>query len=236
VPHDVWGYDVASPPVLFDLERNGRRIPAVGQASKMGWFYVHDRNNGELLLKSAAFVPQQNMFAHATQEGVRIYPGVLGGVNWSPAAVDEANGLAFVAAMHWPVRYTLHITPADGDKPTIRYSALEPIDESRWGLVSAIDLATGQIRWQHQTPDPLVGGVLATAGGLVFIGEGNGQLDAIDAASGKLLWQYQCNAGANAPPISYEIDGVQYVAIAAGGNQIFGFKQGDTLQVFALGK
>lgn len=236
VPHDVWGYDVASPPVLFDLERSGKRIPAVGQASKMGWFYVHDRNNGELLLKSAAFVPQQNMFAHATQEGVRIYPGVLGGVNWSPTAVDEGNGLAFVAAMHWPVRYTLHVTPADGDKPAIRYSALEPIDESRWGLVSAIDLATGQIRWQHQTPDPLVGGVLATAGGLVFTGEGNGQLDAIDAASGKLLWQYQCNAGANAPPISYEIDGVQYVAIAAGGNQIFGFKQGDTLQVFALGK
>jgi len=236
VPHDMWGYDVASPPVLFDLERGGKRIPAVGQASKLGWFYVHNRDTGELLLKSDAYVPQDNMFAHATPEGTRIHPGVLGGVNWSPAAVDEAQGLAYVAAMHWPVRYTLHVTPAAGDKPAIRYSSLEPIDEARWGLLSAIDLNTGHLRWQHKTPDPLVGGVLATAGGLVFSGEGNGNLDALDAATGTLLWQNKGDAGVNAPPITYEIDGVQYVAVAAGGNQIFGFKQGDTLRVFALGK
>jgi glucose dehydrogenase len=236
VPHDVWGYDVASPPMLFDIERNGKRIPAVGQASKLGWFYVHNRETGELLMKSEAFVPQDNMFAHATEQGVRIHPGVLGGVNWSPAAVDQGAQTAYVAAMHWPVRYTLHMTPADGDKPAIRYSALEPIDEARWGLLSAIDLSTGKLRWQHRTPEPLVGGVLATAGGLVFTGEGNGNLDAVDAASGKVLWQYKSDAGVNAPPMTYEVDGVQYVAVAAGGSQIFGFKQGDELRVFALGR
>jgi len=234
VPHDVWGYDVASSPVLFELQRDGKRIPAVGQASKLGWFYVHNRDTGELLLKSDAFVPQSNMFAHASPEGSRIYPGVLGGANWSPVAVDEANGLAFVAAMHWPVRYTLHITPATGDKPEIRYSQVEPIDEERWGLLSSVDLKTGHLRWQHKTPEPLVSGVLATAGGLLFTGEGNGNFDALDAASGELLWQYKCEAGANAPPITYEVDGVQYIAVAAGGNQIFGFKQGDTLMVFTL--
>lgn len=234
VPHDVWGYDVASPPVLFDLQRGGKTVPAVGQASKLGWFYVHNRETGELLLKSEAFVPQQNMFTHATEQGERIYPGVLGGVNWSPAAVDQAAQTAYVAAMHWPVKYTLHETPAGGDKPAIRYSALEPLDEPRWGLLSAIDLASGKLRWQHKTPDPLVGGVLATAGGLVFSGEGNGNLDALDAASGSVLWQYKSDAGVNAPPITYAVGDVQYIAVAAGGSQIFGFRQGDELRVFAL--
>ena len=82
----------------------------------------------------------------------------------------------------------------------------------------------------------MVGGVLATAGGLVFTGEGNGYFDAIDAESGELLWRFQCGAGVNAPPITYEVDGIQYVAVAAGGNAIFGFKQGDALVVFALPK
>lgn len=238
VPHDLWGYDVASPPVLFDLERDGKKIPAVGQASKLGWFYVHERETGKLLLKSDAFVPQANMFARATPEGVRIYPGVFGGSNWSPSAVDETSQTAFVAGIHWPVLYTLHedqtTAKADVVKPGIRYSSLEPTNEPHWGLLSAIDLKTGQIRWQHKTPDVLLGGVLATAGGLVFSGEGNGELDAFDAASGKLLWHFKSDAGVNAPPITYELDGVQYIAVAAGGNQIFGFTQGDALVVFAL--
>lgn len=234
VPHDVWGYDIASPPVLFDYQRGGKNIAAVGQASKVGWFYVHDRATGELLLKSEAFVPQSNLFAHATPEGVRVSPGVFGGVNWSPAAVDEARQQAFVAAMHMPVRYTLHETPASNGKLAIRYTTSEPIDEPKWGLLSSIDLQTGKIRWQQKTAEPMVGGVLATAGGLLFTGEGNGSFDAYDTANGKLLWQYQAEAGVNAPPITYQIDGVQYVAVAAGGNQIWGYKQGDGLMVFRL--
>jgi glucose dehydrogenase len=234
VPHDVWGYDIASPPVLFDYRRDGKTIPAVAQASKTGWFYVHDRATGELLLKSEAFVPQSNLFARATPEGTRIHPGVFGGVNWSPSAVDEARQQAFVAAMHMPVRYTLHETPAQDGKAAIRYTASEPIDEPKWGLLSSIDLQTGKIRWQQKTPEPLLGGVLATAGGLLFTGEGNGSFDAFDSDTGKLLWQYKTEAGVNAPPITYEIDGVQYVAVAAGGNQIWGYKQGDTLLVFKL--
>jgi len=234
VPHDVWGYDIASPPVLFDYRHDGKTIPAVGQASKTGWFYVHDRATGALLLKSEEFVPQSNMFARATAEGVRVHPGVFGGVNWSPAAVDEARQQAFVAAMHMPVRYTLHETPAADGKPAIRYTASEPTDEPKWGLLSSIDLQSGKIRWQQKTPEPLVGGVLATKGGLLFTGEGNGNFDAYDTDNGKLLWQYKAEAGVNAPPITYQIDGVQYVAVAAGGNQIWGYKQGDTLLVFRL--
>ena len=216
VPHDVWGYDLASPPVLFDYKREGKSIPAVGQASKTGWFYVHDRRSGELLRKSEAFVPQSNLFVPATREGTRVHPGVAGGVNWSPAAVDEATQTAYVAAMHMPIRYTLHEKPAQDGKPAIRYTVSEPIEEARWGLLSAIDLASGKLRWQHQTPEPLIGGVLATAGGLLFTGEGNGRFDAFDIRNGQLLWQYQADAGVNAPPITYAIAGVQYVAVNAG--------------------
>ena len=235
VPHDVWGYDVASPPVLFDQPTVQGIVPAVGQASKMGWFYVHDRRTGELLYKSEAFVPQENLFARPTPEGVRIAPGAIGGANWTPVALNPDSGLVYVAASHVPTRYSVRVIPATTDKPAVRYSALEPIDEPNWGTLTAISTHDkGRIRWQLKTENPLVGGVLATAGGLVFTGEGNGFLSAFDADSGELLWQFQCGAGVNAPPVSYEVDGVQYVAVAAGGNANFGFKQGGSLLVFAL--
>ncbi|MDX1915922.1 MAG: PQQ-binding-like beta-propeller repeat protein [Methylophilus sp.] len=234
VPHDLWGYDVASPPVLFDLQRDGKTIAAVGQAGKTGWFYVHDRATGELLYKSDAFVPQENMFKRATTSGIQVSPSVVGGVNWSPSALDEKNGLAFVSAIHWPAVYTLHEEPTSDGKDILHYTTLELSQGKRWGVLAGIDLNTGKLQWAHQTEEPLIGGVLATAGGLVFTGEGNGNMLAVDMATGHTLWSYRCEAGANAPPITYEIDGIQYVAIAAGGNQLFGFQQGDQLAVFAL--
>lgn len=236
VPHDLWGYDVASPPALFDIQINGEKVAAVGQASKTGWFYIHDRSTGKLLLKSEAFVPQENLFAKATKEGTRIFPGILGGSNWSPASVDQANQQVFVAGIHAPIKYTLHETPAKDGMPPIRYAASEPIEESRWGLLSAISLVDGKIRWQQRTEQPLIGGVLATAGGLVFMGEGNGNFNAYSTDSGSLLWQAKADAGVNAPPISYEINGIQYIAVAAGGSSIFGYKQGDNLLVYSLSK
>ncbi len=238
VPHDVWGYDVASPPVLFRWQGkvNGieRHVDAVGQASKTGWFYVHDRDTGELLLRSAPFVPQHNLFARATPDGVRIFPGVVGGSNWSPVAVDPTRGAVFIAGIHMPIRYTLRQSRGSEGKPALRYAALEPIEEPRWGLLSAIDLASGQLLWQQKTAEPLVGGVLATAAGLVFTGEGNGTFAAYDSDRGNQLWRFEAAAGVNAPPISYQIDGTQYVAVAAGGNQLFGYRQGDAIHVFKL--
>ena len=234
VPHDVWGYDLASAPILFDYKKDGKTIPAVGQASKLGWFYVNNRATGELLMKSEAFVPQKNLFAKATFDGVTLYPGILGGSNWSPAAIDEATQHAYVAAIHAPIRYTLHDAPGKEGAAPIRYAASEPADEPRWGVLSAIDLSTGKIAWQNKTEQPLVGGVLVTAGGLLFTGEGNGHFNAYDAANGHLLWQGSNEYGVNAPPITYQIDGEQYIAVAAGGSSIFGYKQGDHLLVYKL--
>ncbi len=236
VPHDVWGYDLASPPVLFDYVKDGKRIPAVGQASKTGWYFINDRSTGALLMKSEAFVPQKNLFAKATKEGTVLYPGILGGSNWSPSALDEENQLSFVAGIHAPIKYTLVDEPAKDGLPAIRYASSEPTQDPRWGLVSAIDLATGRIKWQVRTEQPLMGGVLATKGGLLFMGEGNGHFNAYNSHTGDLLWQTKVDAGVNAPPISYQIDGVQYVAVVAGGNAIFGFPSGDNIVVYSLAR
>lgn len=234
VPHDLWGYDVASAPVLFDLKRDGATIPALGQASKLGWYFVHDRRDGKLLMKSEAFVPQENMFKAPTKDGIVIAPGVGGGANWSPAAVDANSGAAYVAGMHLPTRYHTAELPAQDGKPAVTYYTFEPAKGPSWGTLSAIDTSTGKIRWQQKTNEPLVGGTLATAGGLVFTGEGNGEFSAFDAKTGTRLWQFNCGAGVNAPPISYEVDGHQYVAVAAGGSQIWGFRQGGAMVVFGL--
>jgi len=237
VPHDLWGYDVASPPVLFGLPTKEGNIPVVGQASKVGWFYVHDRQDGRLIYKSQPFVPQENLFARPTTEGVRIAPGAVGGSNWTPVSYNPESGLVYIAASHMPLKYTVKEIPVANGKPAVSYTMLEPLDEPTWGTLTAISTReNGRIRWQNKTENPLVGGVLATAGGLVFTGEGNGFLSAFDAETGDPLWQFQCGAGVNAPPISYEVDGTQYVAVAAGGNAVFGFKQGGALIVFALPK
>ncbi len=235
VPHDMWGYDVASPPVLFDVKREGQSIPAVGQAGKTGWFYVLNRRTGELLFKSDAYVPQQNMFQSPSKEGTVIYPGVLGGSNWSPVSLDPERRLVFIAGIHWPVTYSLHQLEGKNGEPGVQYSSMSPVNTGeRYGLLSAINIDTGELVWQHKTPDPLLGGVLSTASGLVFSGEGSGELFALDAESGKKLWSAPTEAGVNAPPITYQVDGKQYVAVVAGGNKLFGFKGGDALRVWAL--
>jgi alcohol dehydrogenase (cytochrome c) len=237
VPHDLWGYDVGSPPVLFDVMHNGRLVKAVGEASKTGWFYVNDRVTGELLYKSEAYVPHRNIFRPPVPEGVTIAPGAAGGTSWSPVSYDPATGLVYVTGIHMPTTFTVRERPASDGKPAVRYSVLEVADEPRWGVLSAIDTrAQGKIRWQTKTKDILVGGALATSGGLVFMGQGTGEFSAFDSATGEHLWSFLCGAGVNAPPITYEIDGTQYVTVAAGGHNLFGFPRGDAVITFALPK
>lgn len=235
VPHDMWGYDVASPPVLFTSQHQGQAIEAVGQAGKTGWFYVHNRITGELLFKSEAFVPQHNMFTLPTEQGNVIYPGVIGGSNWSPVSVDEQRRMVFIAGIHWPVKYQLHALKAKGNKPALKYSSMSPIEDGeKYGLLSAIHLDTGKLVWQHKVNAPLIGGVLSTQTGLVFSGEGSGEFFALDSNTGKRVWQHNNSAGVNAPPIAYEVSGKQFLAVAVGGNKLFGFKQGQTIKAWAL--
>jgi glucose dehydrogenase len=106
--------------------------------------------------------------------------------------------------------------------------------EPQYGLLSAVDLSTGKIAWQNRMKDPMIGGALATAGGVVFTGTKDKQFLAFDGKTGRQLWSYRAAAGVNAPPISYAVDGQQFVAVAAGGNFQINAPRGDQVLAFAL--
>ncbi len=106
--------------------------------------------------------------------------------------------------------------------------------EQQAGNVTAVDYNTGKIKWQVKTPEPMMGGALATDGNLIFAGEGNGLFKAYNAENGKVLWQFNAGAGVNAPPSSYTIDGKQYIVVGAGGNTQIDFKRGNNIIAFTL--
>ncbi len=232
VPHDRWGYDAASPPVLFEIEEQGQTIPAVGHASKLGWFFIHDRRTGKLIRRSQPFIPQENLFATPSATGTRIVPGTLGATSWSPAAYDRERETIYIAGIYQP---SLFISRSIGATATAQsYTLFQKADEPAWGNLSAISVHNGQLLWQQRMTQPMVGGVLATAGGLVFSGDGEGKFHAFASDTGKPLWQYQGRYGVNAPPISYAVDGRQHIAVASGGNRLFGYPVGDEVLVFTL--
>ncbi|MGQ0657148.1 MAG: pyrroloquinoline quinone-dependent dehydrogenase [Chromatiales bacterium] len=234
VPHDRWGYDAASPPLLLTVRRNGMEVPAVAQAGKTGWVYVLDRRTGDLLFKSEPFVPQRNLFARPNERGVEVAPAILGGASWSPGAFDPERRMLLVEGIHHPATYfTKPLTPKPG-QPWQSYTYMELSTEERWGTLAAVDADSGRIRWQQRMAQPMVGGLLATAGGLIFAGEGDGSFGAFDSETGERLWSYRAEAGVNAPPVTYGIDGRQFIAVAAGGNSLFNFKTGDQILVFTL--
>jgi glucose dehydrogenase len=234
VPHDRWGYDVASPPVLIDFVKDGKTTKAVSQASKTGWLFVHDRATGELLMRSDAFVPQENIFARPVEEGVRIAPSTFGATTWSPAAYYPELNSMFIAGIYTAAKfYSKKLTPEPG-KPWSSFTFFKPTTDPTWGNITSVDLTSGKIKWEVKTDQPMVGGVMATAGGLLFAGEGNGNFNAYEAKTGKQLWQYKSQYGVNAPPITYKSNGTQYIAVASGGSGLYKYAMGDEILVFRL--
>lgn len=236
IAHDVWDLDAASAVILVDVrDKDGKMIPGLLHAGKTGHVYVHDRSTGRLIRFSQAMIPQENMWALPTPAGARMLPGANGGVEWSPMAFDPQTRLAYAANLHQPMTYQVEETPYPGGSKLWLGGAFKVIpSEQQWGKLSAVNIDTGKISWDYKTEQPLIGGVLATAGGLVFNGEGNGLFRAFDAFTGKKLWEFQCGAGVNAPAVSYSVHGKQYVAVAAGGNTQLDYKRGNTVLVFAL--
>jgi len=235
ISHDVWDLDAVSPVILTEAkDKNGAMRKVAIHGGKTGHIYIHDRATGELLRFSDAMIPQENMWVLPTPEGKRMLPGANGGVEWSPMAVNPSLHLAYAANLHQPMTYHVEESRYPGGKLWLGGAFKTIASEKQWGRLSAVNLDTGKIAWQFDTEQPLIGGVLATAGGLVFNGEGNGWFRAFDAKTGKMLWQYQCGAGVNAPAVSYAVGGKQYVAVAAGGNTQLDFKRGNSVLVFAL--
>ncbi|MFN2400308.1 MAG: pyrroloquinoline quinone-dependent dehydrogenase [Gemmatimonadaceae bacterium] len=231
VPHDVWDLDAVSPPVLVRL-RDGTK--AVAEAGKTGWVYVLNAETGKLIRKSKNFVRHENLFAQPTAEGTRMLPGANGGSEWSPAAVNPVLGYMYVLGLEQPMNYITHSAPLEKGKLWLGSAFKAVPGEDQYGNFTAINLNTGAIAWQVRTEQPMIGGALATAGNLVFTGEGNGAFRAFDARNGRSLWSFQAGAGCNAAPVSYMLDGTQYIAMACGGNFQLGFPLGNAVLVFAL--
>jgi alcohol dehydrogenase (cytochrome c) len=235
IAHDVWDLDAVSPPVLVDArDKSGKVIPAVIHAGKTGHIYVHDRKDCSLIRFSDAMVPQENMWTLPTPEGARMLPGANGGVEWSPIATNPGLGLAYAINLHQPMTYEVRSTPYPQGKLWLGGAFKVIPGEEQAGYITAVDYNTGKIRWNVKTPQPMIGGILATAGGLVFTGEGNGRFRAYDARNGNVLWTFQAGAGVNAPPSSYTVGGKQYIVVGAGGNVQIDYKRGNNIIAFTI--
>ena len=233
VPHDVWDLDAVSPPVVTTV--NKKKV--VVHAGKTGWMYVLDAATGRLERRSDAFVPQENMFAQPTGgQGTRMLPGANGGAEWSPISVDPNLGYAFVAALHQPMWYRTNYAPWEKGRLWLGSAFVAIPGEEQYGLLSAVNLATGKIAWQVKVPQPMMGGTLSTAGGLTFTGEGNGNFNAYESKTGKLLWTFNAGAGCNSAPMSFNYKGEQMIAVACGGNFQLNYPLGDAVVVFGMPK
>ena len=235
LPHDVWDLDAASPVVITTvLGKDGKPTKGLLQAGKTGFLYVHDAKDCGLIRYSEAMIPHENMYTLPTPQGARMLPGANGGVEWSPISVAPVLGLAYAINLHQPMTYRVANEQRVVGKLWLGGAFTVIPTEEQWGNVTAVDYNTGKIRWQVRTEQPMIGGILATAGGLVFTGEGNGWFKAYDAETGAVLWSFQAGAGVNAPPSSYSVEGKQYIVVGAGGNSQLDYKRGNAIIAFTV--
>jgi alcohol dehydrogenase (cytochrome c) len=250
VPHDAWDWDAMQTPVLVDAEWQGQQRKLLYWAHRDGVFYVLDRTNGKFLL-GKPFVktnwlagvdesgrPRVQPNSLPTKEGTLIYPGVQGGTNWYAPSYSPRTGLFYLSV--WADYYSVYQEGAaeyvagrrynGGDirQPLAfnRNTTLFPNEQQGYGALKAIDPKTGEMVWQVKFADLTEGGVLSTAGDVVFTGNREGYFHAFDAGDGRLLWKASLGGYIAAGPVSYSVDGKQYVAVAAGhGMFVFGLRE-----------
>lgn len=252
-PGDNWDYTATQTIILADLPvgTNGASRRVAMQAPKNGFFYVLDAATGEFL-SGQNFVPQtwttgldetgrpiEVAEARYGAEIVLQTPGPLGAHNWHPMAFNPELGLAYIPAQEIPQAYQQDLAFAEGSarwNTGAAFQAGEPIeipegmiDFVRAGLkgrLIAWDPVAQEPRWTVEHPGPWNGGILSTAGGLVFQGQLGGTFSAYDAATGDLKWRADVKSGAASGPGTYEMDGEQYVTITTGWGSAYGLAVG----------
>lgn len=231
-PHDSHDWDAVQTPILFDAEINGQKRRLLAQASRDGWFFVLDRTNGKSVL-SVPFAkenwatgvddkgqPIPNPEKMAKPNGVLVAPNQGGAVNWPPSSFDPDTGLFYVNAID---TYSIYYVFDNSEKP----EGWAGNDRGGWSqeTLKALDYRTGKAVWAHKWPaEGGRSGVLSTAGGLLFTGDPSANFIALDAANGSILWHAGLNGSVGNGPMTYELDGQQYVVVAAG----------DTLYAFTV--
>jgi alcohol dehydrogenase (cytochrome c) len=247
-PHDVWDYDSTMENILFESE--GRKL--LGHFDKNGYFFVLDRTDGALV-QITPFVDRitwgaitrdgqvtPKVYPDKEGEPVHFYPGPAGAKEWTHAAYSPKSELFYVPVQDVGATATRRRREF---KESIPYwGAGVNVDlEGMTGSISAFD-ANGEEKWRWRARLPMCASVLATGGDLVFAGEPSGEFNALDARTGELLWQFQCGSGHHGSPMTYMVDGRQYVAVPVGwGGWAEGFLpgmlgagHGSALMVFAL--
>jgi PQQ-dependent dehydrogenase (methanol/ethanol family) len=235
VCNDVWDYDSMPAPMIFDMVYHGRVVHAVGHGNKSGLFTVYDAATGQVLSQSPHLSRYTIPHLKPNAKGVLVCPGAEGGIEYSPEAYDPTRQLAYLPGLDacmifqlQPVAQTnLHRTGLPDFGGPFFFPTKGP-GAKQDGFVAAVDVTTGKIRWKTMLPLPSVGGALATAGGLVFTSDSNGKFYALDSDTGKILWTANVGIAGGAAPLTYEVNGVQYIAMAMGTG-------GGTLGVFKLG-
>src|SRR3954449_7038621 len=231
-PHDTHDWDAVQTPVLFDGDFNGKRTKMLAQASRNGFFFVLDRTNGKNLVTSefvktnwakgvdAKGQPIPNPAKEPQIAGALVSPNQGGAVNWPPPTFSPATGLFYINATR---AFSLYYIYDDAQKP----EGWGGNDRGGWGesMLQAIDYKTGKIRWSHKWEGSGVrSGLLSTAGNLLFAGDPSNNLVALNAESGQPLWHANLGAAMSNAPMTFELDGTQYLVVGAG----------DTLYCFAM--
>ncbi|HYC58721.1 MAG TPA: PQQ-dependent dehydrogenase, methanol/ethanol family [Thermoanaerobaculia bacterium] len=245
-PHDVWDYDGVNENILF--EEGGRKL--LGHFDKNGYFFVLDRSNGNFV--------RATKFARATwgdidpatgrvtarigptKEGVAICPGPAGAKEWPHASYSPATRLFYTPVVE--ACGTFKLIPQQFKEGMAYWGGEVAIDKQQWGHVKAYDPATGREVWSWRATHPILASLLTTAGNLLFAGEPNGHFNAFDARSGELLWRFQTGSGIHSNPVTYSVNGKQYVAVPTGWGgwvegyapEMYGAPRGTALVVFAL--
>ena len=227
VPHDVWDWDTAAAPVLY--EAGGRAMMAT--AGKDGWLNLYDRKTRKRLARQPT-TTLLNTEVKPTKEGLHVCPGALGGTEWYGPAFDPQKGQLVVPAVDW---CSTLFAVSDPPNPFGGHSAFDPIAKAR-GWVRAFDAATGAPRWSYEADSPVVAGVTPTAGGVTFSGTVAGDFLAFDSVTGKILYKFNTGGAIGGGISTYAIDGRQYVAVASGNGSrtIWRTTGAATLVIFAL--
>lgn len=245
-PHDVWDYDGVNENILF--EHDGRKLLA--HFDKNGHLFVIDRTNGEFVRATKfANVTWGEIDSRTgavrvdrvpTPEGTEIQPGPAGAKEWPHAAFSPRTGLLYAPVIEATARFKT--TRMEFKEGMPYWGGEAQVVGEHWGALKAFDPTTGREVWSQRNAHPLVASVLATGGDLIFTGKPTGEVVAYHARTGEVLWEFQTGSGVHSNPVTYSVNGKQYLAVPTGWGGwiegfapgLFGGSRGAALFVFAL--
>jgi len=228
-PHETHDWDASEPPVLFDANVGGKQEKLVGFANRNGFYYVLNRETGKFIT-GIPYVKQtwaKGLDAEGkplvlpdtdpSPEGTLVYPSITGAVNWTSPSYSPLTKLFYVDAREMGSYYVESAPKWEvGKYPAGGGGERALSGDDAYGAIRALDATTGKMKWEFRLHSPSWVGTLATAGGVVFSGSDEGNFFALDAETGKPLWDIQLGASIRSNPVTYAVDGKQYVFVTAG--------------------